>query len=294
MKSKIFLLILLIGAGRAAGQTTLQVVTKTVQKTVSWKAGYSVEITCEKADIEVGTSFSGQNSVSVKAELSARHPQLDSARYDLKAWKFVATTVGKKIFIRVYIGLPTGAILPTSNLKAKLKVTVPVDCPTTLSNKFGSARLEKIAAPVVLSGEFCSFTFLQLSGKVKVDSRYGNVNGDQLSGPVEVQTKRADVSLAGLRNDCKVVSEYGAVRLEAAPQTGNITVQASKGDVTVETSQPFRHNFDLKANHGEVTIPLGLRLDAGASGDKQQASLHQGDNRPSISVETTLGDIVVK
>jgi hypothetical protein len=294
MKTRIFLFLLLFAAGEAAAQTTLQVVTKTVQKTVSWKAGYAVEITCEKADIEVETAPSGQNSVSVKAELSARHPQLDSARYDLDAWKFVTSTVGKKIFVRAYIGLPQGAALPASNLKAKLKVTVPANCPTTLSNKFGSARLENIAAPVTLSGEFCAFTLLQLGGKVQVDSRYGNVEGRQLSGPVEVQAKRADVSLAGLNGDCKVVSEYGSVQLEAAAQTGNVTVQASKGDVTLETPQPFRHNFDLKANYGEVTMPLSLRLDAGASSDKQRASLNQGENRPFILVETTLGNITVK
>ena len=294
MKTQILLLALLLAAGGAAAQTTLQVVTKTVQKTVSWKPGYSVEINCEKADIEVETAPAGQNTISVKAELSARHPKLDSATLDVKAWKFVTSTVGKKIFIRAYIGLPANAALPTSNLKAKLKVTVPANCPTTLSNKFGSARLENIAAPVSLSGEFCAFTLLQLGGKVQVDSRYGNVEGKQLSGPVEVQTKRADVSLAGLNGDCKVVSEYGSVQLEAISQTGNVTVQSSKGDVTLAMPQTHHHNLDLKANHGEVTVPLGLRLDAGASGDNHQVSLRQGDNLPRIFVETTLGNITVK
>ncbi len=294
MKTQILLLTLLFAAGKAAAQTTLQVVTKTVQKTVSWKPGYAVEINCEKADIEVETAPAGQNSVRVKAELSARHPQLDSATMDLKAWKFVTSTIGKKIFIRAYIGLPSGAALPASNLKAKLTVTVPADCPTTLTNKFGSARLEKIAAKVVLTGEFCSFTLLQLSGKVEVDSRYGNVDGSQLSGPVDVQTNRADVSLVGLGNDCTVRSKYGTVRVEAAAQTGNVTVQASEGDVTVEMPRPYRHNFDLKATHGEVKMPLSLRMDAGASINAQQASIHQGDNRPRIFVETTLGSIIIK
>ncbi|MBV6440116.1 MAG: hypothetical protein DYG98_07855 [Haliscomenobacteraceae bacterium CHB4] len=293
MKTRI-LMLLLLAAGGTAAQTTLQVVTKTVQKTVSWKPGYSVEINCEKAEIDVETAPAGQNAVSVKAELSARHPKLDSARHDLDAWKFVTSTIGKKIYIRAYIGLPSGTALPASNLKAKLKVIVPADCPTTLSNKFGSARLEKIAAPVSLSGDFCAFTLLQLGGKVQVDSRYGNVDGKQLSGPVEVQTKRADVSLAGLGSDCTVRSEYGSVQVEAAAQTGNVTVQSSKGDVTVAMPQPYRHNLDLKADHGEVTMPLSLRLGSGTSGDQHHASLHQGDNLPRILVETTLGNIIVK
>ena len=294
MKSYIILFALLLAAGGTAAQTTLQVVTKTVQKTLKWKPGNTLEIICEKADVEVEAAPSGERSVSVTASLSARHPELDSARADLAAWKFVTSSIGKKIFIRVYVGVPANAVLPASNLKAKIKVVAPADCPTTLSNKFGSARLEKITAAVALTGEFCSFNLVQLGGKVAVDSHYGNVEGSQLSGPVEVQIKRADVSLADIRNDCSVQSEYGAVNVEAGTYTGNIRVKASKGDVTVEAALPYRHNFDLYARHGEVIAPLALRLDAGATGDTRQASLHQNDRFPLIFVETTLGNITVK
>lgn len=294
MKPFIILFALLLAAGGTAAQTTLQVVTKTVQKTLKWKPGNTLEIICEKAEVEVETAPAGETSVTITANLSARHPQLDSARADLGAWKFVTSSIGKKIFIRAYVGVPAGVSLPASNLKAKIKVIVPADCPTTLSNKVGSAKLEKITAAVTLTGEFCSFHLTQLSGKVQIDSRYGNVEGDQLSGPVEVQAKRADVSLTGIRNNCSVQSEYGAVTLEAGMNTGNITVHASKGDVTIDAPLPYRHNFDLHASYGEVNTPLAMRLDAGANGNSQQASLHQGDQHPLIFVETTLGNITVK
>ncbi|MBK7936465.1 MAG: DUF4097 family beta strand repeat protein [Lewinellaceae bacterium] len=294
MKPYLILFALLLAAGGTAAQTTLQVVTKTVQKTLKWKPGNTLEIICEKADVEVEAAPPGEKTVTVTADLSARHPKIDSAKADLGAWKFVTSTIGKKMFIRAYVGIPAGTPLPVSNLKAKIKVLVPADCPTTLSNKFGSARLEKITAAVALTGEFCSFNLVQLGGKVQVDSRYGNVEGDQLSGPVVVQAKRADVSLTGIRNDCTVQSEYGAVNVEAGIHTKNLTVRASKGDVTVAAALPYRHNFDLHANHGAVTTPLALRLDAGATGDDQQASLHQNDQYPLILIETTLGNITIK
>ena len=294
MKIFLYSLVLLLATREAIAQTTLQVVTKNIRKSIAWKPGISLEINCEKADIIVETAPPDQQSVQVNAELSARHPLLDSARHDLEAWKFAVSTIGKKIYIRAYVGLPSGAALPASNLKAKLKISVPTNCPTTLSNKFGSARIEKITAPIALSGEFCSFSLVQLGGKVQVDSRYGNVDGQQLSGPVNVESNRAEVSLSGLTGDCSVRSKYGNVHLEAASQTGNITVEASEADVTVAMPPPLRHNFDLKANYGQVSIPLGLRLEAGASSTGQQASLRLGSNYPSIVVETTLGNITVR
>lgn len=294
MKSLLYSIMLLLAAGQLTAQTTLQVVTKTIRKNAAWKQGFSVEINCEKADVVVETLPPGQTSVQVQAELSARHPQLDSARYDLEAWKFAVSTIGKKIYIRAYVGLPAGVSLPASNLKAKLKISVPADCPTTLSNKFGSARLEKITAPIALNGEFCAFTLVELGGKVQIDSRYGNVEGRQLSGPVKVDGNRAEVSLSGLSGDCDIRSKYGDVHLEAAAQTGNIAIEASEADVTVSMPQPLYHNFDLKANYGQVNIPLGLRLEAGASSSPNQASLRIGSDHPSITVQTTLGNITIR
>jgi hypothetical protein len=294
MKIFLYSLVLLLATREATAQTTLQVVTKNIRKSVSWKPGISLEINCEKADITVETAPEDQRSVTVVAELSARHPKIDSARYDLEAWKFAVSTIGKKIYIRAYVGLPSGAALPASNLKAKLKISVPADCPTTLSNKFGSARIEKITAPIALSGEFCSFNLVELGGKVQVDSRYGNVEGRQLSGPVKVESTRTEVSLSEFSGDCNIRSKYGDVHLEAASQAGNITVEASEANVTVAMPHPLRHNFDLKANYGQVSIPLSLRLEAGASSSGQQASLRLGSSLPNILVETTLGNITVR
>ncbi|MCY7328372.1 MAG: DUF4097 domain-containing protein [Saprospiraceae bacterium] len=294
MKNILFLFALLFAAGGMAAQSTLQVVTKTVQKSIAWKSGYTVEINCEKAEIDVEAVSAGNNTVTVKADLTARHPQLDSAKYDLAAWKFVTSTVGKKIYIRAYIGLPSGRSLPNSNLKAKITVRVPMECPVTLSNKFGKARLEHLNGAVRLTGEFCAFTLVDLQGGVQVESQYGNVDGRQLSGQVELRTKRSAVALSGLSGNCNVHSEYGTVSVEAGSQTGNLYIQSNKGDVTVETGSLPRHNINLFATYGEVKVPAKPHFETGTSGSTKQASLQQGTGRPQISVETTFGKITVQ
>ncbi len=294
MKKITFLFVLLLLAGGLAAQATLQVVTKTVQKTLAWKAGYSVEIICEKAEVEVEPLPAGNNKVLVKAEMSARHPQLDSAKYDLEAWKFVTSTVGKKIYIRAYVGLPAGRALPNSNLKAKITLQVPMSCPVTLTNKFGKARLEHLAGAIRLSGEFCAFTLLDLQGGVNISSQYGNVDGRQLAGKVDLQTKRSAISLTGIRGDCNVHSEYGTVAVEAGSQTGNLYIQSNKGDVTVETGSLPRHNVYLQATYGELKVPSSQHFESGSSGNTRQATLHQGAGRPQVTVETTFGKITVQ
>jgi hypothetical protein len=294
MQAKTLLLaLLLLSAAGAAAQTTLQVVTQTTQKNLRWKPGTEVEIICEKAEVEVEATE--QQQVTVSADLSARHPRLDSAQADVKAWKLVTSALGKKIYIRAYIGVSAGQPPPGSHLKARIRVQVPKGCPVTLNNKFGKARLENISGALRLTGEFCAFTLRDVQGSVRVQSSYGNVDGSRIGGPVEVQSKRSDVSLSGLRSHCTVRSEYGTVTLEASAQTGNLSVQATKCDVTVDAPDPPRHNFQLRTSYGELHTPAQLRFDTGgSSGNTRQASLRQGADKPQVNIETNFGKIIIR
>ena len=289
MKINLLFIICLLSGTWVQAQTTLQVVTQTIQKTVAWKPGYELEINGEKAEVQVEPS-AGSN-ISVHAELIAKHPSLDSAKADVKAWKLVVSTVGKKVYVRAYIGVAAGKPLPVSNLKAKITVLIPPQCPVSLRNKFGQARLDQLQGPVALDGEFCNFTLTHLSGKVEVDSRYGNVEGRHLDGPVNIQSKRADVSLADLHSDCRVTSEYGAVRVDTGSQTGNLTVEANKSDVTLDVPAQPRHSFNLKAGYGQVQVPKNLPF---STGDGQSAVWQQGQNRPMVRVSTSFGKITVQ
>ena len=289
MKIKLLFSMGLLISGWAGAQTTLQVVTQTIQKTVPWKPGYEVEINGEKAEVLVEPATG--NKIMVNAELIAKHPSLDSAKADVKAWKLVVSTVGKKVYIRVYIGLPAGKPLPASNLKAKITVQLPAQCPVNLRNKFGQARLDGLQGPVALDGDFCAFSLTNLGGKINVDSRYGNVDARHLDGPVNIQVKRADIALADLHGDCRVTSEYGAVRVDAGPKTGNLTVDATKSDVVLDVPAQPRHSFDLKAGYGQVSVPKNLPF---TTQNAQTASWQQGQNSPLLRVSTSFGKITVQ
>jgi len=275
------------------GQTTLQVLTKTVQKTVAWKPGYSVEINGEKAEIQVIPGKDAQ--VFVKAELSAKHPNADSARLDLDTWKFVVTTVGKVIYVRAYIGLSAKAKLPSSSMKSKIVVQVPVACPVKLVNKFGSAKLEKLDGPIALNGEFCSFDLVQLGGKVQIDSKYGNVQAQTLGGPLQISIRRADLSILGMQNTCSIQSEYGEVMLETSAQTGDVNIKSNKSNITLQTKGKSVHNFDLKSAYGSLQLPEKWSFQlAQPNAHTQTALLQNGPNRKGILVDANFGKILVR
>lgn len=291
MKSIVCLLLCCAAAGGLAAQTTLQVASRNIRKTIGWKPGYELIVNGEKAEVVVTPVDTP--AVIVQAELSAKHPNLDTATYDLDAWQFVVSTAGKKIYVRAYIGVSNGKKLPSSNMKVKINVSAPNACPVNLSNRFGKARLEKLEAPVVLNGEFCQFQLFSLSGPVDIKSQYGSIEGRQLDGIVAVQAKRADIRLEQLGADCNIQSEYGQITLGDAAKAGNLKIVGNKSDITLDLSTSAPHNVSLHAAYGAVESPPGFDTSA-STADNPRASLRQTPAAPNITVETTFGKIIIK
>lgn len=290
MKIVYVLAILLYGGGVAA-QTTLQVVTKSVQKSLPWKPGESLEITCEKAEVEVFPAPAGQQEISLKAELSAKHPLLDSAKYDLEAWQLATSTAGKRTYVRAYIGVGKGRRLPGSNMKVKITLWVPATCPTTLNNKFGKAKVEKITGALRLTGAFCAFNLSEL-GSVSVESQYGNVDARQISGSLDICTKRGDVRLRDLWGDCAIQSEFGEVRIEAGSRTGNVKVQANKSEVTVELPSAPAHDLFLTCAYGDLTLPTSPRFELDKQGNTQRAQ-YAKQHPKKVTVDAKFGKLTL-
>lgn len=293
MKKELLIVLLLAGCGmgRLLAQVTLQVVSKNMEKTVPWKPGMELIVNGEKADVTVVPTDSAV--ISMSAELSAKHPSLDIAQADVNTWQLVVNTIGKKIYIRAYIGVQAGKRAPVSNMQAQIKIRAPKQCPVNLSNRFGKARLEHLDGPVVLSGYFCRFDLLALNGELQVDSEHGSVEGKELNGMVAIKGKRADVTLQNTAGNCDIQTEYGSVHLFADPQTGNVRIAAQKTDITLSGLDTNSHHYRLKTRHGSLDVPDQFDK-SGSAGQESTAIYLAKPDSPSIEVEASFGHIKVE
>lgn len=282
------ILLLCIASGGLAAQTTLQVITRNIRKTVPWKPGYEVVINGEKAEVELTPTDT--NAVIITAELSARHPNADTAAMDLESWQFVVNTLGKKIYIRSYIGLQDAKKTPVSNMKAKIWVSIPKNCGVDLSNKFGKAHLEHLNGPIALNGEFCHFKLTDLSGTLDVESRYGSIEGTDLRGKTDLRSKRADIRLEAVQADCTISAEYGKIQIFTSSTSGNITLTGNKSEVQIQADSDSTHNFILSSEYGDLTVP-GTFDTSGSSGNIKKAVVQHPLVKKIIQVATSFGNI---
>ncbi len=293
MKKILFIALLIAGYGanRAPAQTTLQVVSQNIEKTALWKPGMELIVNGEKADVTVVPTDSA--IIRVSAELSAKHPSLDTAQADANTWQLVVSTAGNKIYVRTYIGVPAGKRAPVSNMRAHILISVPRQCPVHLSNRFGRAKLEHLEAPVSLNGYFCRFDLYALSGGLRIESEHGPVEGRDLQGAVDIKGKRADITLQETAGDCTIQTEYGTVHILTDQQTGNVRIAGQKTNITVSSQDTGTHHYRLKTSYGNLDVPDKFDK-SGSAGKELHASYQANPGSPTIDVETSFGHIKVK
>ena len=135
MKKNIFILTMaLLSSGFVLGQTTLQVATKNIEKTLPYKSGYELSIEGEKADVIVQAG-SG-NVVKVLVEITAKNPNMNQAKQDLEQVSFDAEVQGRRVILRNFIKPYNNGKKPESSLKTKYLIYVPSECAVQLKNNF--------------------------------------------------------------------------------------------------------------------------------------------------------------
>jgi putative adhesin len=273
-------------------ETTLQVVSKNIEKTVDYKAGYVLDIDGEKADIQIATW--DKNKVKVVIELIAKHENLEVAKRDLESMGYNIEVVGKKIFVRNYILAKEGSIKPESIFKANYVLTIPEDCPVDLRNHFGKANIKDLNQSVDVKSEFCEIKLENIEGRIGIETRFGDVEGRHLGGQMKIESIRSDITLSQIKGPIDINAKYGKIKIDANNSLLDLNIIAEKTDIVFLNPAKDNYDFDLTAHYGNVTVPEGMNFEFKAQNSTlNKAELNLPKQEGMVSIKTSFGNIVV-
>ncbi|MEL6864442.1 MAG: DUF4097 family beta strand repeat-containing protein [Bacteroidota bacterium] len=286
------LLALLWTQGTLLAQSTLQVVTKTIEKDFKFKEGYQLNIEGEKADVTV-TAWD-KEEIAIKLELISKHPIKDMAKKDLEAMKYITERIGKRIYIRNYVALKKGEEKPKANLKARYTIFLPSNCPVQLKNYFGKADIKDLENDLIVNSEFCKIQLENIKGSISIKTRFGDVEGKGLAGDVEITAQRSDIILSELNGVFAINAKYGKITIDADERMIDLSINAEKTDVHFLRPNTGNINYALTAHYGKITVPDKMKFNITQTGDNiEKAVLAPNTNRGSINIQTYFGNIVV-
>lgn len=275
------------------GQTTLHVVSKTIEKTMPYKNGYEVNIEGEKAEIKVETW--DKNEVKVLTEIIAKHPDKAVAENDLDLMEYTAEQHGTDIYFRNYVAKKGPQ--PSSELKAIYTITLPADCPVYLKNNFGLTDVSNLTNSLKIHSEFSKILLENIQGSVGVNSRFGDIIGKKIDGDVNLTTRRSDITLHEIKGNWNINAHYGIMKFftNPSPELLTMNINAEKSDVYFFDPKPNLYGYSLTAHYGNISVPNDLKFNYLENSDQLKKAIFSSQmGQSNISIKISFGDITIR
>lgn len=224
--------------GSPVSAQTLQVVTKTIEKTFDADRYPKVQVWGERSDIEIVAW--GRNEIRATIELTAKHPDRSIAEKDLETLRYTADKNGRTVSLHNFVVLAKNGNKPQSNLKARFTLFVPTNCAVEIQNSFGKITTKGLQTMMQLQTEFCTVELEDLRGNISARTQFGAVRAENLNGILSFVTERTDLLLQQIKGECRIRAQYGSLDI----QTDKTQVK-----LDVETKNTELRNGTTAAKH---------------------------------------------
>lgn len=296
MKFRIFLCIsfwsiLQIGF---AQNGTMQVVTKRIDKTFSYRDGYSLNIEGERAEVRVETW--SKPEIKVQIVFTAKHGKKEQAEKDLEKMRYITNKEKNKIYLRNYLEVPEGSPEPQSQMVANYVIIMPAECPLYIKNNYGLIDAKDLMSSLKLNTRFSRIGLEDIIGDIDINTSFGDLFADNLDGNIKVVSRRSDITLKHMRGRYDINAQYGILNFFATEQLRDFNLKADKSNVFIHTLQPGAFSYNLSVQNGRVDYPNELKfklLDMKDTGIKKITFKPNKEYYPNVTISITFGDLFI-
>ncbi len=282
---------LILRGGISDAQTVLQVVTKSVERTVNCPMGFSLNVDAEKADITL-KAMPNIKEIKLKLELISKHPNLQNAKTDIDAMKYLINTSGKTIYIRNYVGIEKNSPKPNAELRVRYTLFIPNYTTVSIKNNFGKLNISDLKANLNLTAEFCKTSLANVKGNMMLNVVLSDVQGTGLEGDIRLQSSRSDIQLSILRGTCDINAVSGKIRIDGDADLSKLTINAQKADVFFMPPIANYMTYNLEAGFGKVILPSKIKLTySEKSKNKEKISFNH--HEPIANKKTGRSEITI-
>lgn len=286
----IIFLLTLVWASPILAQTTLKVVTETIEKTFDYKKGDEVNIEGEKADVSIESWR--KNKVFIKIELISKNADKKVAKSDLKYLKYEVRRIKNKIYIRNFRS-EKGA---KSSLSVKYTIYLPEECPVYLKNHFGVASISNLSNKLRINSQFSKIDLVNIQGLMEVTTRFGDIIGERLNGRMSINARRSNIMLSDIKGHYDIQAQYGMIKIFSDDELLDLKIDAEKADVFLFSTNPAIFGYALTSKQGNINLPEYFEVKE----LENTQILKQVEVRPvqqeyyhNITIRVTFGDITV-
>ena len=281
-------LLILSYIGGVDAQNTVQVFTKTINRTLNYQPGEALEIMAEKADVEL-TGWN-MDHIAVEVKLISKHAKGEIAEKELDYLKFVIDKQENTHSLRNYFMAEDNFRKVKGRLSIHYEVRVPKDCPVIVNNLYGKVSVNGLSKSLNTKTRFVELNIENCEGAINVESLFGKAIIDEGSGKLICDLKKADMDILGFQGEVEIESNYGEINIEG-DKLVSLTAHGSRTRISLLTSNLQLYNYDLNTSFSEIKLP-DIIADNGPP-EKNSFKKTFNQKNPLITIHTTYSPIEI-
>lgn len=270
----------------------VHVVSKTIETTYPYKAGYELNLEGEKAEIRVEAWDKAE--VGIQIEMISRHPDKKIAEQALSYIQHKIERVEHRIYIRNYLSEhPDPA--QNAQLHVKYFIRVPAQCPVYVKNIYGIATFQDLANSLRIFSQFTRLGLDNIRGELEVSTRFGDLEGRHLDGDLSITSRRSELKLSHVSGSLDVDTYYGKVFLSELEGLLDLNIAAEKSDIFLDKMESRQFGYQINATNAQLNLPSDLPFVFAEGGDGIRKATYKPTREfyPSISITIRLGSLTM-
>ena len=275
-----------------AQEITVKVISKTVEKTFTWKPTDKVKIEGEKAKLSIKGWEGNEVKVIMKQISKARTQQV--AEKELAYQRYIFDYKKGTIYIKNYFAIPKGTQQMESIQKVEFQIWIPRKTELEVYNNYGNTHLERLSGSLRLNTKYGNIDLNNYSGSANVKSYFGDLTVTDFAGSLHTDSNHTLTILSKMAGDVEIQSILGDVIVTYSEKMNRCKVLASKADVTINHINWKTAFVQLATTHGDLLLPNAQEHYLTNKGDNK-IEFKRGDRRQPIhiDIQTSFGKIII-
>lgn len=272
-------------SNRLLGRQVVQVVTKTINREIDIKAGDTLKVFAEKAQVHI-TGWQG-SSVVLKLELISKHPKRAVAEEELAYLDYQIEKKGG-LLIRNYFSIANGFRKVKGSLSARYELKVPEALAIQVQNKYGTLNLRSLKGFLKVDTRFVNNTIENCDGEQSIEAIFGKTDLLNSGGMSNLNLQKADLNVNYHTGKVKISSNYGFASF-IGDRFQSIEMESSRTTIGFTLSDLSLYNYMLVSNNSKVIVP-------GVFEERKDESRYEhtfGADKPWIKITNTFKPITL-
>lgn len=285
----ILLFFILIMANTAIAQTTLEVVTKTIEKSIAFKPGENILLLGENATINISTW--AKDEVKIKIKLISKNRIKNVAVADQANIKHLIEKKGSTVYLRNYFVVQQSGS-SGSILKVEYELTVPSKSNCVIKNSLGNITIDGVEGKMDIEEKFGNLNLTNCKGNISVKLNLGDMKADNLSGVISLLGTSANFNIINLSGQNTFDISNGDLFVQPLASISTLNVKAKNGEVTCSSKSITEFGYDFSSSYGEVKTPEFFKTKVKSEKTKTTFVYLEGiSKKPILKIKVEFGNI---